>query len=266
MKLNFNNILITIFWGTKTLMKTLITTFLLSLLSWSANAQIHFEKYPAVKYQTYSNWESKENDITKEVNSRISIPYFYANKDSITIQLTSHTEKWSENSKIQIFRNSAQTQLLLEDIAFYPVALDTLCVADFNSDGLKDLKIITSYMGNGTASLNVRVIYLFQQADQSFKKISFNDKMSVNRAERDFDRDGNFEIITMDLISYENHNYWLYNLFNYKNAELVSVNSKHYYPIMIQFLYRDNYEITKKISKKKLKSFALPLPNDYIAK
>jgi hypothetical protein len=136
-------------------------------------------------------------------------------------------------------------------------------VADINSDGLLDLKILIPYMGNGTASLNVRVIYLFQKPDGNFNKISFTDKMSKNRPERDFDGDKNFEIITMTLTSYENHSYWLYNLFDYNSKDLINVNTKDDYPIMIQFLFRDNYEITNKITRQKMKDFALTLPEQY---
>jgi hypothetical protein len=90
--------------------------------------------------------------------------------------------------------------------------------------------------------------------------------MSENRQERDFDGDGNFEIITMNLIGHEDHSFWLFNIFNYLNGGLVNVNAKDNYPIMIQFLNRENYDVTNKISRDKMKTFALTLPEDYDAK
>ena len=142
-------------------------------------------------------------------------------------------------------------------------AFEPARVADINGDGLKDVKFVIPYMGNGLAALNVKVIYLLQTKDQKFVKISFYDKMDKNRPERDFDGDGNFEIITMDLQEYKNHNYWTFNIFEYKDGQLINVNEKDNYPIMIQFLYKENYKITDKIDRQKMKSFAIKLPNDF---
>jgi hypothetical protein len=67
----------------------------------------------------------------------------------------------------------------------------------------------------------------------------------------------------MNLVGYENHSYWLFNLFDYDGNEFVNVNSKDNYPIMIQFLYRENFQITNRISREKMKDFNLNLPDDY---
>lgn len=226
--------------------------------------QYPFEKYKALKYKSYYNWKTTDSTKSeKRVQSSITIPGFYDNGDLMTIQLTSFTDHWWNNSIIQIFRNNTLIQKIDEDMSFVPIGIDTLRIADINGDGLMDIKLISAYMGNGTASLNVRVIYLFQRPNHNFIKISFNDKMNNNRPERDFDGDGNYEIITMNLLGYENHSYWLFNLFNFKNDELVCTNTKYNYPIMIQYLYRDNYEITNKISREKMKGFSLTLPDDY---
>jgi hypothetical protein len=248
-------------------MKTLLILFGLTFLVWNANGQLPFEKYPAIKYEHFNNWKTYDKtEKENKVHSTLTIPKFFDNKDTLSIQLTSFTDHWWENSTIRVFRNEKETQKIFENMAFNPGGLDTLRVADINGDGLQDLKIISAYMGNGIAALNVRVIYLFQQTDNSFKKISFADKMSNNRKERDFDGDGYFEIITMNLVEHETHSYWLFNLFNYNNGGLVNVNIRDNYPIMIQFLYRDNFEITNKISREKMKIFALKLPEEYDSK
>lgn len=245
-------------------MKKLLAIFVLTFLTWTAKGQFPFEKYPAIKYKSYNDWKTYDKtEKEKSVHSTLTIPKFYDNGDTLTIQLTSFTDHWWDNSIIRVFRNKTETQKIFENIAFNPVGLDTLRVADINGDGLQDIKIISAYMGNGTAALNVKVIYLFQKPDQNFAKISFADKMSNNRPEQDFDSDGNYEIITMDLVGHEKHSYWVFNIFNYNNGGLVNSNIKDNYPIMVQFLYRDNYEITNRISRDKMKAFALTLPNDY---
>ncbi|MNQ56459.1 hypothetical protein D3C85_705820 [compost metagenome] len=245
-------------------MKKLLIIFGLTLLTWTAKGQYPFEKYPSIKYKEHNDWKTYDDtEKEKKVHSTLTIPNFFENEDTLTIQLTSFTDHWWDNSIIRIYHNKTEVQKIIENTAFNPIGLDTLRVADINGDGLQDLKIISAYMGNGTAAINVKIVYLFQQRDHSFKKISFADKMSNNRPERDFDGDGNFEIVTMNLVGYQDHSYWLFNIFNYKNDELVNSNIKDNYPIMIQFLYRDNYEITNKISREKMKGFSLTLPDEY---
>jgi hypothetical protein len=239
--------------------------FILVLLTGILKGQYPFEKYPALKYKAYNDWKINDRSEAKEkdVQNTLTIPNFYDNSDTLTIQLTSFADHFWDNSVVGIFRNKIEIKKLIENMAFNPAGLDTVRVADVNGDGLLDVKIIVAYMGNGTASLNVKVIYLFQYPDHSFNVISYDDKMGQNETERDFDRDGNYEIITMNLFGYENHSYWLFNLFEYKNDELVNANKKANYPIMIQFLIRENYEITNKISRAKMRDFELRLPDSY---
>lgn len=246
------------------------TSLLLLLVLWTGilKGQCPFEKYPAIKYKEYDDWKIKDRTTEKEkyVQSTLTIPSFFNNSNSLTIQLTSFADHFWDNSIIRIFRNKIEIKKITENMFFNPIGLDKVIIADINGDGLKDVKIISAYMGNGTASMNVKVIYLFQRLDHSFNVISFDDKMSQNRPERDFDDDGNYEIITMNLVGYENHSYWVFNLFNYKDNELVNVNNKENYPIMIQYLLRDNYKVTNKISRKRMKDFELKLPDNYECK
>jgi len=119
-------------------------------------------------------------------------------------------------------------------------------------------------MGCGLASLNVRVIYFFQKENKEFTKISFDDKMDGNRIERDLNGDGNFEIITMTLQEHRNHNYWLFNVYNFVNDNLICINNKINYPIMIQFLFRENYKITTKITRKEMQKYEIQKPEEIL--
>lgn len=226
-----------------------------------------FEKYPVISYRVYKNWKVYNLlDKEKKIHHTLTIPNFFENKDSITIQLTSFSDNW-DSSYVRIYRNKKQILKFFEPMGFSEGNIfEPIRTADINGDSLTDLKILVPYMGNGIASLNVRVIYLFQKSDSEFTKISFDDKMYENRPERDFDGDKNYEIITMTLKGYMNHSYWLYNLYNYNANTLINVNAKDDYPIMIQFLYRKNYKITDKITRQKMKDFALPLPEEYYKK
>lgn len=119
-------------------------------------------------------------------------------------------------------------------------------------------------MGCGLAGLNYRVIYLFQKDNSEFTKISYYNKfIEQNRPERDLDGDGNFEILTMALNRVDNHNYWTFQIYEYTEHGLVNSNKKYDYPIMIQFLYRENYAITDHFGRDKMKEFDTTEPIDY---
>jgi hypothetical protein len=246
-------------------MRQLLALLTLTLLTWTTEAQFPFEKYPAISYKNFNDWQLYDrSEKEKKFHHTLSIPDFYADNDTLTIQLTSFTNNW-DSSFIRIFKNKKQIQKFFEPMGFSPSNMfEPIRVADINGDGLSDLKLIVSYNGTGTACLNVRIIYLFQKNAGEFTKISFNDMMDENkRQERDFDGDKNFEIITMNLRYYGDHSYWLFNLYNFDSDGLLNVNWKDNYPIMTQFLLRDNFEITNKISREKMKEFTLILPEKF---
>jgi len=165
-----------------------------------------------------------------------------------------------DTSLIRVFRNKNLIETIKEPMFFTSmnVGYRPVRIADINGDALTDIKLVISYLGNGIAGLNERVIYFFQKTDGSFDKISFLDKMAG--PERDFNADNHFEIITMTLDYYEHHSYWTFNVYNFEAGTLVNQNQKYGYPIMIQFLHRPNFKITDKISAQKMKSFEQVLP------
>lgn len=234
----------------------------LALFSLSTKGQYPFEKYPTLKYQKYNNWKFIQTKQKIKTHGRLTIHGFFDNKDDLTIQLTTFCGK-KDSSFITIYRNKKLLQKVFEPMFFNELNIgsEPVKVADINGDHLKDLKLVASYLGNGVAAMNVRVIFLFQNSNNHFTKISFIDKNS--RLERDFNNDDNFEIITMTLKGYKGHSYWLFNLFDYNKGRLVSANEKANYPIMVQYLYQDNYKITDKINTYKMKDFAMELPEGY---
>lgn len=134
---------------------------------------------------------------------------------------------------------------------------------DVNGDTLADVKLLIPYMGNGLASLNTRVIYLFQKRTGMFTKVSYLDKLGAQITEHDFDGDGSYEILTRTLKFYERHSYWIFNIYNFKDDELINQNDRFDYPIMVQYLFRENYRVTDKISAAKMKTFEDHVPEEY---
>ncbi|SHI01570.1 hypothetical protein SAMN04488109_6795 [Chryseolinea serpens] len=243
--------------------RALFLMFVLLLFSYEIQAQYPFEKFPAILYKEFEDWKEYDRlEKEQRIHFTLTIPDFYTNHDTVTIQLTGFQDQM-DTSLIRVFRNKNLIGKIKEPMFFISTNVKDhpVSVADINGDSLDDIKLVIPYMGNGIASLNVRVIYFFQKTDGSFDKISFLDKM--DGPERDFNADNNFEIITMTLDQYESHSYWTFNIYNFENGTLVNQNQKYGYPIMIQFLYRDNYAVTNKISAEKMKSFERALPKNF---
>lgn len=235
-------------------MRIYIGLIFLIYISFSAKAQYDFEKYPSIQYDIYE-WENIE--LEKSIIHKIDIPNFYKNSDSLNLKLIYF------NNSVQDSEILISKQKFYEDIPFTLIGLDSLRIADINGDGLKDLKIISYYMGNGLASLNVKVVYFFQDTNRRFIKIAYDDKMGDNRSERDFDNDGNFEIITMKLQHHKNHNYWLFNIYNFLDNKIMNVNNKANYPIMIQLLNSETFDISNNLSRDEMKVYEIKSPTSF---
>lgn len=242
--------------------------FFLLLLAYvhTTYAQYPFEKYPAIKYAEYKHWTMGPGPAMFTSDDCLShyqtiSPFFPG--ESITIRLVS----CDSTSYIYIYKGKHQLQAIPDKMSFFEGNLsEPIRIADFNGDGLKDIKLVVPYHGCGIASLNARVIYLFQRPGNRFVKIAYMDKIEHgNTPERDMDKDGNYEIITMDLQGYKTHNYWTFNSYNFKDNNLVNVNDKFGYPIMVQYLNRDNYTPTN-IDKNNLKKYSLKVPQEYEVK
>ncbi len=219
--------------------------------------QYPFEKYKSPKYQSL---EFKMIEKNNSLEYSKNITGFFKDKSDLEVKINGNLENPKE-IYIQL-KTNLKSKKYFEQIPAQ--GTDGFYIADFNGDGKKDFKIVCLYMGSGLAAINVRVIYFFQKANKEFTKISFDDKMDGNRIERDLNGDGNFEIITMTLQDYKNHNYWLFNVYNFVNNNLVCINYKINYPIMVQFLFRENYSVTNNISRKAMKKYEIKKPEEII--
>ncbi len=246
--------------------------FILSCIS-TSKAQYPFEKYKAIKYKRVA--------FTISYNKDSSIAFYYAEIPSINRRKSNKSillfGKENDTFVIEIKKKNKILQTIVEHGNFALQNLDDyIYVADINGDGLPDIKISYNNMfGAGLAgSLETRM-YLFQRKNGQYRVITFNDfaidyshhKLNdswTNWPERDFNNDGKYEIITCRLTRYKSHSYWTFDLYNYVNGELVCIDDKYGYPKMFQYLEaRHNYEVTKKISPEKMKTFKQVKPDEY---
>jgi hypothetical protein len=219
-----------------------------------------FGQYPFEKFKspTYKSLEFKMIEKQNVLEYSKNITSFFKDKSDLEVTINGNLENPKE-TYIQV-KTNLKSKKYFEQIPAQ--GTDGFYIADFNGDGKKDFKIVCFYMGSGLASMNVRVIYFFQKENNEFTKISFDDKMDGNRIERDLNGDGNFEIIIMTLQEHKKHNYWLFNVYNFVNNKLICVNNKTNYPIMIQYLFRDNYKVTTKITRNDMQKYEIKKPEE----
>jgi hypothetical protein len=236
-------------------MKTLSTTILLLLFGY-CKAQFPFEIYPIIKYDRFE-LVHRQYPIDSSFYATANI-FEKNNNNLIRIEFREKFE--NDSSNIFIFRNNLLVQKIIEPEGFCKFIMpDSIYIGDINNDGLLDMKLFCFNTGSGLAAFLIRKIYLIGRFDSKFDKYSFMD--FSDEIERDFNGDKNFEIIALDHIGYENHSYWIYDLFNFRDRQFINVSKEFDYPIMIQHLFRINYSITNNISREKMKEFSKIKPD-----
>lgn len=135
--------------------------------------------------------------------------------------------------------------------------------ADFNKDGIPDIKfrIRTPEKGN-TALLNYKVFLMSQQS--KYRVMSFVDFSSEK--EYDINGDGIPEIIGCSTTNYNGQNYWIFNLYNWVNNTLKSVSKDYDYPLWTVVDKKTNKVIAKDIPADIRLSTLRAFPNEYFVK
>lgn len=237
-----------------------ILIIFLSLFTLIAKAQYPFEKFKAINYKEYKGWETILNPKDSLPMIREIVISDFNKKASLKIkqELKLSLPDSIEYSKLEIYINNkiikefeVGTRSISEPLPVF--------MGDINGDGLNDLKIIFPNYGCGAYNYYCQTVLLFQNKNGTFNDIIYTDIFEEfeNKPERDFNHDGKFEIITQTFQSFGKHNYWLFNLYNYRNGKLVNVNNLADYPIMIPL---ESHSVSKKISRKKMKEFEIKSP------
>jgi hypothetical protein len=229
---------------------------LLVFVASKSYAQYTFEKYPAKKYDSVSFKTSDINDSTQMA---------VASYKNYTIKLI-EVGGLDGGSILLYFKNKL---IKKADGAFARITYATfpLYIEDINNDGRFDFIIATYYGGAaGLASSNIFTTFFSNKGNNRFSSVSYGSFYSGPQKEYQFNHDGKYEIIGQSLVRYKQHNYWLFDLYNYKNGKLVNVGKKYNYPIAVPYLNKETFKATNKIPQKQLQKLSLKQPNLFSAR
>ncbi len=231
---------------------------LLALLPFRPAPQYPFERYPAPRYQSSGPWQlAKPGAVPPRVSATTAV-----RSGGQSYHLRAFNGRIPSDTFYVALSVGGVTKQFLEPWYLLPESLtQPVRVADINGDGRMDLKLVVNALGAGAVRGLVRVVYLFGQPGGGFAKVSF---LSFhNGPERDFDGDGNYEMVVRELVSYRGHSYWSFNVFHYSGGQLVNVSTRYGYPVLIQFLNKPNYQVTANISRQEAQQFLLKQPREY---
>lgn len=239
-------------------MKNLVLLFLVAFCL-PSRAQYPFEELKAANYGIFEDWKTEIGKDSLPEKRTIEIGNF----DRSSVLKIEQVLRMSlpdslDYAEINLYRNGDLVKTFEVGTRSISDPLPVF-VTDLNHDNLKDIKILFPNFGCGAFNYYCQTVFLFQKPGGNFDDFTFSDiyEEFENRPERDFNNDGTFEIITQTFQKYGKHNYWLFNLYNYRNGKLVNVNHLADYPIMVPLL---SHEVSTKIPRKKMKEFAIVNP------
>jgi hypothetical protein len=231
---------------------------LLALLPFRAEAQYPFERYPALRYQSSGPWQvTKPGGPPPRVTATAAV-----RAGTQAYHLRVFNGRIPSDTFYVALTAAGTTRQFLEPWYLLPESLtQPVRVADINGDGHPDLKLVVNAQGAGAVRGLVRLVYLFGQPGGGFAKVSF---LSFHDGpERDFDGDGNYEMVVRELVSYRGHSYWSFNVFQYAGGQLLNVSPRYGYPVLVQFLNKPNHQVAANISRESAQQFLFKQPREY---
>jgi len=193
-------------------------------------------------YINNNNWYRIPEDPDIHLHTLITTKNFYNDSSDLTLQFTHD----SINNTIMVYRNykpiqyffNVQADFGIGAIDHYPIE-----IADFNGDGLKDIKVLIPNNGCGLASYYYYVAFLIQNKDGTFTQYFFRNIGAG--CERDFAHDGKLEFISEEYSRLNGHAYWNFNIYKITNDSLENISLKYNYPMLVPFNNLETFTRTK---------------------
>lgn len=229
------------------------------LMGASLYSQTHFSKSKPIVYTKTNIATIKDTSVKLKVIKIDLKAQKGFNIDSVVVV---EQKARLEESVIHFYKDSKVVQKTL--VPFWIKNLIPVAeFADFNKDGIPDIKFRIRTLEKGTtALLNYKVFFMSQQ--NKYKVMSFVDFSSEK--EYDLNGDGIAEIIGCSSTNFNGKNYWVFNLYNWVNGSLKSVSKDYDYPIWTLVDNKTNKVIAKDIPAETKLTTLRAFPNEYYAK
>jgi hypothetical protein len=229
--------------------------FCLLLLAFKGHAQYPFEKFPVKKYDSV-----KFKIIDVDDNHQMGVAQY----ENYTVKITETTEL-TDGGKISIYFKGKLIKSVNGDFIRVGAVYFPLYLEDIDDDGIPDF-IIQCYSAgaSGLASSHVYNTCFLKRGSQKFKVLRFESFYQHPQREYEF-KPGKYAIIGQSLLYYKGHNYWLFDLYHYKNGKLVNVSKQYNYPIAVPYLNKETFTPTTKISRRELERLSSKEPDFSLA-
>lgn len=229
-------------------MKFLLIVLFISYLTTS---QEYFTEFPKIEYEKIFI-EKNFNEDRDDEDGGVWIKF----GDGLELRISAKHE--IIRSYFDFYRDGELVQSFADK---HPVTFntlpDTIYTADFNNDGLFDIKIVVKNNSPSFAGKRKRKFYFIQNTDGTFDKFSYLD--FFHEEERDLDGDGKWEIITRHSYLKQNTVYWVFDIFNFEDHKMVHKSKKFGYPRVTNFM-TEEIKDTEDIDRAKWQMFSRSIP------
>lgn len=140
----------------------------------------------------------------------------------------------------------------IEKKRYYPYYSQHI-VADIDGNRLADL-IFKYWPGSQGLGLGCGIVVYLQRENGNFEKLTLPAERFSPEDIFDIDGDGVFEIVTAELVKYQEHNYWLYRCWHIKDYKITNVDSKFEFPKAIWFTFKPNQKLVDNQTARKIAS------------
>lgn len=134
--------------------------------------------------------------------------------------------------------------------------------ADLDNNGLKDFMVFYNYKGTDLEGFRDRVDIFLKVNKKTYQRISY-DTMSAGLEDFvDLNKDGKYEVVITDLYKKKKHNYFTYNIYEFKNYKLVNANANFKgFPKFIWMTYKSNDKDTAHLTKEEREKYVAGINN-----
>jgi hypothetical protein len=122
---------------------------------------------------------------------------------------------------------------------------------DVDKNGLKDFIVIYNYQMVGLGGYEDMIEIFLKRENNSYQKICYNSMSSGPEDFFDLDKDGRYEVVITDFYSGDEHNYFTYNIYEFKDYKLVNADTKFKdFPKFVWITFKPNDKNTTHLTKK----------------